>query len=123
VKVTANASTPFYNFAWTYGLPALNKTVGDGSNIQGNAFVVCTTCHNQHVQNVVTGAPSGAPAGSPAASLSTGAMAKIFYMSSAYNPGSPYDPTHEPSTMRFCQQCHFSMSSERYGASNIGTAY
>jgi hypothetical protein len=25
--------------------------------------------------------------------------------------------------MRFCQQCHFSMSSEYYGATNIGTAF
>jgi hypothetical protein len=123
VKVSANTGTNYYNFAWTYGLPALNKLVGDGSGIAGNSFVTCTTCHNQHVQNVVTGAPSGAPTGSPAAGLSTGAMAKIFYMSSSYNPGSPYDPTHEPSTMRFCQQCHFSMSSESYGATNIGTAY
>jgi hypothetical protein len=123
VKVTANTGTGYYNFAWTYGLPALNKFVGDGSGIAGNAYVVCTTCHNQHVQNVVTGAPSGAPTGSPAANLSTGAVAKIFYVSAAYNPAAPYDPTHEPSTMRFCQECHYSMSSERYGATNIGTAY
>jgi len=25
--------------------------------------------------------------------------------------------------MRFCQQCHFDLSSEYYGATNIGTAY
>ena len=51
------------------------------------------------------------------------AAAKIFYVNSAYNPAAPYDPTHEPSTMRFCQTCHISMSSESYGATNIGTAY
>jgi len=25
--------------------------------------------------------------------------------------------------MRFCQQCHFDLSSEYYGATNVGTAY
>jgi len=121
VAVAANAGTYYYDFAYTYGLPALNSLAGDGSAIAGNAYVTCTTCHNQHVQNVFKGAPKGAPTGSPAAGLVT--TAKIFYMNGPYNPGAPYDPTHEPSTMRFCQQCHFSMSSESYGATNIGTSF
>ena len=54
---------------------------------------------------------------------STASFAKIFYVNGPYNPGAPYDPTHVPSTMRFCQECHFSMSSEYYGATTIGTAF
>jgi hypothetical protein len=126
IKVAAISGTPYYNFAWTYGLTALGSTVGDGSGIPGNAYVTCTTCHNQHVQNVFQagaahGGVTGCPTGSPCTSVT--AAVKIFYVNSAYNPAAPYDPTHEPSTMRFCQTCHISMSSESYGATNIGTAY
>jgi len=126
MSVSALSGTPFYNFAWTYGLTTLNAAVADGSGIPGNSYLTCTTCHNQHNQNVFQanaahGGISGCPTGAPCKSIAT--VAKIFYIGNAYNPAAPYDPTHEPSTMRFCQQCHFSMSSEAYGATNIGTAF
>ena len=57
------------------------------------------------------------------AGLTTGAFQTIFFVNGPYNPGAPYDPTHVPSTMRFCQQCHFNMSSEYYGAVTVGTAF
>jgi len=50
-------------------------------------------------------------------------FATIFFVNAPYNPGAPYDPKHLPSTMRFCQQCHFEMSPEAYGATGIGTAF
>jgi hypothetical protein len=110
--------------------PALASLVGNGASSDGStAYIVCTTCHNQHVMNVYSSKPTSwssalpiagvtGTATTPAASLRT-----IFFVNGPYNPGAPYDPTHVPSTMRFCQQCHFSMSSEAYGATNIGTAF
>jgi len=124
--IAAIGGTPFANFTYTYGLAALNATVSDGSGINGNFYVVCTTCHDQHVQNVYnpsTGYPSGWAGCTTGPCTTLVSAAKIFYTKGPYNPAAPYDPTHEPSTMRFCQQCHFDMSSESYGATNIGTAF
>ncbi len=112
------ANTPYGNFVASYTPSALNAMVAKDASFADN-FVVCTTCHNQHNMAVVTGTGYGAiplPAG-------VSQVRTIFFVNGGYNPGAPYDPTHEPSTMRFCQQCHFSFSSEYYGATNVGTAY
>ncbi|MFY9647317.1 MAG: hypothetical protein WAK29_19205 [Terriglobales bacterium] len=113
------ANTPYGNFAASYYPGALaGMVVVSGSTNFAQNFVVCTTCHNQHNMAVYGG-------GQRNESVPTGVtqVRTIFFVNGGYNPGAPYDPTHEPSTMRFCQQCHFSMSSEYFGASNVGTAY
>ncbi len=114
------SGSKYANFVYTYGAPAIASMASNNDGIQGNIYIVCTTCHNQHVQNVFKGTPK---AGGTGSLPSTAFTAKIFYVNGPYNPAAPYDPTHEPSTMRFCQECHFSWSSEAYGATNIGTAY
>jgi len=118
--ITPVNPSPYYDFAYTYGLPAINSMAADGSGIAGNLYITCTTCHNQHHENVYSGAPKGYTG---SVLKSSNIERKIFYVNGPYNPGAPYDPTHEPSTMRFCQECHFSFSSEAYGATNIGTSY
>ncbi len=113
------ADTPYGNFVASYYPGALTALVAvSGSTNFAQNFVVCTTCHNQHNMAVYGGGQrnESVPAG-------VTQVRTIFFVNGGYNPGAPYDPTHEPSTMRFCQQCHFSFSSEYFGATNVGTAY
>jgi hypothetical protein len=113
---TPTANTPWGNFVASYYPAALASLVAvSGSTNFGQNFVTCTTCHNQHNMAVYSN-PAAGPSG-------VTQVRTIFFVKGGYNPGAPYDPTHEPSTMRFCQQCHFSFSSEYYGATNVGTAY
>ena len=115
--ITAN--TPYGNFVASYYPGALAALVPlSGSVNFAQNFVVCTTCHNQHNMAVYGGGQRNefVPAG-------VTQVRTIFFVNGGYNPGAPFDPTHEPSTMRFCQQCHFSFSSEYFGATNVGTAY
>ena len=118
VSVAAlTANSPYANFVATYYPGAmLAMTPNDGT--AGDNFVTCTTCHNQHNMAVYGGGQRGESVPAGVTQVRT-----IFFVNGGYNPGAPYDPTHEPSTMRFCQQCHFSFSSEYYGATNVGTAY
>ncbi|HKN72663.1 MAG TPA: hypothetical protein VJX30_16640 [Terriglobales bacterium] len=113
------ANTPYGNFVASYYPGALGSlVVVSGSTNFAQNFVTCTTCHNQHNMAVYGGGQrnESTPAG-------VTQVRTIFFVNGGYNPGAPYDPTHEPSTMRFCQQCHFSFSSEYFGATNVGTAY
>ncbi len=118
--ITATAGSPYANFISSYGVPAVANLADPGDGISGNLYVVCTTCHNQHVQNVYSASGHGAQ---PIFGGQVTSAASIFYVQGPYNPGAPYDPTHVPSTNRFCLQCHFSHSSEYFGATNIGTAF
>jgi len=113
------ANTPYGNFVASYYPGALASLVAvSGSTNFAQNFVTCTTCHNQHNMAVYGGGQrnESVPAG-------VTQVRTIFFVNGGYNPGAPFDPTHEPSTMRFCQQCHFSFSSEYFGATNVGTAY
>jgi len=108
------AGSTYAQFVSNYGYPAISSMAITAGDTNGNdLYVVCTTCHNQHVQNVYAGTSAGI----------TGKFATIFYVKGPYNPGAPYDPTHVPSTNRFCLQCHFSHSSEYFGATTVGTAF
>jgi len=111
----------YAQFVSNYGYPAIaSMAITSGDTTPGDMYVVCTTCHNQHVQNVYSATGHGAV---PIAGGAVKAAATIFYVNGPYNPGAPYDPTHVPSTNRFCLQCHFSHSSEYFGATTVGTAF
>ena len=72
--------------------------------------VMCTTCHNQHLMNVVkvtTGKNSGMP---------TGYYATMFFVRAPYNPASGTAGSNQ--TAQFCRQCHGGESNEM----NNGTA-
>jgi len=117
---SATANTTYANFVASYGMPAVANLGNPGTGVAGSLYVVCTTCHNQHVQNVYSSAGHGTV---PIFGGTVTSAASIFYVQGPYNPGAPYDPTHVPSTNRFCLQCHFSHSSEYFGATNVGTAF
>ena len=72
--------------------------------------VTCTTCHNQHLMNVVkvtTGSKSGLP---------TGYYATMFFIRAPYNPASGTAGSNQ--TAQFCRQCHGGEANEL----NNGTA-
>jgi len=133
VSIVVAPNSPYANMVATYGYPAVASTVGfgGGGGLNGSqAMVTCTTCHNQHVMNVYQSNPtSWSSALKIGGQVSTGpntpgsSFQTIFFVNGPYNPGAPYDPKHLPSTMRFCQQCHFNMGPESYGAVGIGTAF
>jgi hypothetical protein len=75
--------------------------------------VVCTTCHNQHLMNVVkvtTGAKSGLP---------TGIYATMFFIRAPYNPASGTAASNQ--TAQFCRQCHGGEANEMNGGTAVTT--
>lgn len=71
--------------------------------------VLCTTCHNQHLMNVVkvTSSKSG---------LTPGYYQTMFFIRAPYNPGSTTAGSNQ--TAQFCRQCHGGEANEM----NNGTA-
>jgi len=120
LTMVVTPNTTYANFVAAYGTPAVSSLASNNDGIAGNQYVVCTTCHNQHVQNVYSAQGHGAVAIGGGAVTSA---ASIFYVNGPYNPGAPYDPTHVPSTNAFCLECHFSHSSQYFGSTTVGTAF
>jgi len=83
-------------------------------NYANGAVVVCTTCHDQHVMNVVTvtrNSTSGLPAGN---------YATMFFLRAPYNPNDTNPESNQ--TAQFCRQCHADKSNEMNG-STAGTIF
>jgi len=75
--------------------------------------VVCTTCHNQHLMNVVAvtnGATSGLPSGN---------YATMFFVRGPYNPASGTTASNQ--TAQFCRECHGGESNEMNGGTAVTT--
>jgi hypothetical protein len=117
----------YANFVADYGWPALapgrwSNPYGVAANAKGvlGAFVVCTTCHDQHVMNVY-----GASTASPIAGNTTGTYRTFFFIRGPYNVtanGAIANGGQASSTTQFCRQCHFGESNEAYGG-NIPTLF
>jgi cytochrome c553 len=94
VQMTGPASSKFVTNYGFFVVPGVynNKPV-----------VVCTTCHNQHVMNVVkvTAANSG---------LTPGYYQTMFFVRAPYNPGSTTVGSNQ--NAQFCRQCHGGESNE-----------
>jgi hypothetical protein len=75
--------------------------------------VMCTSCHNQHLMNVVpvTASNSGQPAGN---------YATMFFVRAPYNPNSGTAGSNQ--TAQFCRSCHGGESNEMNGG-NIPTTF
>jgi len=72
--------------------------------------VMCTTCHNQHLMNVVK------VTNGPKSGLPTGYYATMFFIKAPYNPASGTAGSNQ--TAQFCRQCHGGEANEM----NNGTA-
>jgi hypothetical protein len=78
------------------------------------ATVQCTSCHNQHIMNVVavTSKNSG---------QTPGYYATMFFAIGPYNPASGTAGSNQ--TAQFCRQCHGGEANESNGQPQIGTIY
>ncbi len=95
-----NSSRFVTNYGFFVSLSAWNNT----------AVVTCTSCHNQHLMNVVK-VTQGATSG-----LTTGFYQTMFFIRAPYNPADANPLTNQ--TAQFCRQCHGGEANE----SNNGTA-
>ena len=78
------------------------------------AVIVCTTCHDPHVMNVVKiteASNSGLPPGN---------YATMFFLRAPYNPNDTNPMSNQ--TAQFCRQCHGDKSNEMNG-STAGTVF
>ena len=116
--VTWTTAGNYASFVSKYGMPAVGSAKVDAVNRV--PYVVCTTCHNQHIMNVYkSGTGTKVIAGNPSGST----FATYFFINGPYNPGASWTPTTAPSTTQFCRQCHFSHANEYYGVTAVGTAF
>jgi cytochrome c553 len=98
-----NSSKFVTNYGFFVSLSAYNNT----------AVVTCTSCHNQHLMNVVsvtTGPKSGLP---------TGSYATMFFLRGPYNPASGTAGSNQ--TAQFCRQCHGGEANESNGGTAVTT--
>jgi len=141
--LSVTAASPYATFVQNYGWPALapgmwSNPYGVAPNSKGvlGAFVVCTTCHNQHVMNVYTSTAGNSvntanyppnTYGSPIAGDGGGKHYRTFFFVNG-----PYNVTANTafsgggmasSTTQFCRQCHFDTSNEVNNATGITTLF
>jgi len=109
-KITYPSGTNMYQFVQNYGFfvsPAAYS---------GNPTVMCTTCHNQHLMNVVSVDPTKGNTG-----LSAGNYATMFFVRAPYNPATTTTGSNQ--TAQFCRQCHGGEANEMHGGSTIPTTF
>jgi len=100
-----NSSAFVKNYGFFVSLSAYNNT----------AVVTCTSCHNQHLMNIVkvtNGKTSGLP---------SGMYATMFFIRAPYNPGSGTAGSNQ--TAQFCRQCHGGEANESNGSYTIPTTF
>ncbi len=122
-KMIVTPGTAYAQFVNNYGFPALApgpQSQPFGITSGGLPYVVCTTCHNQHVMTVYT-----STAASPIANDTGGKYyATFFFVNGPYNPNiNNVSSTNAPSTTQFCRQCHFGYANESNNTNNITTVF
>jgi hypothetical protein len=120
---TVTAGTPYAQFVANYGWPALAPGKWSnpyGVNGSGKPYVLCTTCHNQHVMTVYASSPN-----SPIVGNTSGFYATYFFINGPYNPNLQGKLTagQAASTTQFCRQCHFGEANEANNSNNIPTVF
>ncbi len=120
-SVTPAAGGAYSKFITSYGAPSLMKgTYAYPTPVNANTmpYVVCTTCHNQHIMNVYA-----ATANSPIAGSVTGTYGTFFFINGPYDvANTATQTTQATSTTQFCRQCHFGESNEANGGT-LTTAF
>ncbi len=101
----ANSSQFVKNYGFFVSLQAWNN----------KATVMCTSCHNQHLMNVVS-VTNGKNSGLP-----TGNYATMFFIRAPYNPASGTAGSNQ--TAQFCRQCHGGEANESNGSWIIPTTF
>jgi hypothetical protein len=106
ISMTGPNSSQFVkNYGFFVSLSAYNNT----------AVVTCTSCHNQHLMNVVS------VTNGPKSGLPTGYYATMFFVRGPYNPASGTAGSNQ--TAQFCRQCHGGEANESNGGGAIPTTF
>jgi len=111
-------------FVTNYGWPALAPGTWSnpyGVNGAGNAYVLCTTCHNQHVMNVYTSSAKSQIQKDGGGKY----YATYFFINGPYNPNiqRANNNLNAPSTTQFCRQCHFGEANEANNQFGVTTVF
>jgi hypothetical protein len=117
------AGSPYAQFVANYGWPALAPGKWSqpfGVTAAGKPYVLCTTCHNQHVMTVYSSS-----AASPIAADGGGKYyTTFFFVNGPYNPNiNTVANANAPSSTQFCRQCHFGEANEANNTNNITTIF
>ena len=107
IAMTGPYSSQFVNnYGFFVSLSAYNNT----------AVVTCTSCHNQHLMNIVS-VTNGKNSGLPSGYYQT-----MFFVRGPYNPASGTARSNQ--TAQFCRECHGGESNEMNGQGTvIGTTF
>jgi len=120
---TVTPGSQYAQFVSNYGWPALAPGKWSnpwGINGAGQPFVLCTTCHNQHVMTVYTSTASSPIQGDGGGKF----YATFFFINGPYNPNiATLNTSQAPSTTQFCRQCHFGEANEANNTNNITTQF
>ena len=120
---TVTPGTQYAQFVANYGWPALAPGKWSnpwGQTSSGTPYVLCTTCHNQHVMTVYTSSSSSPIAGDGGGKY----YATYFFVNGPYNPNiNNVANANAPSTTQFCRQCHFGEANEANNTNNITTVF
>jgi hypothetical protein len=100
-----NSSAFVKNYGFFVSLSAYNNT----------AVVMCTSCHNQHLMNVVKIGPT------TQSGLPQGYYATMFFVRGPYNPASGTAGANQ--TAQFCRECHGGEANESNGSYTIPTTF
>lgn len=117
-KIQMNGPNSF-KFVQNYGFFVRTAAVA------GKPAVMCTTCHNQHLMNVVkvtTGVslnPDNTVKGNTG--LPSGTYATMFFIRAPYNPASGTAGSNQ--TAQFCRQCHGAEANEMNNGGAIPTVF
>lgn len=95
-------------FKANYGIFVSTKAYANKPTVQ------CTTCHNQHLMNVVN--VSSSKSGLPAGIYKT-----MFFVRAPYNPASGTGGSNQ--TAQFCRTCHGGEANEMNGGDTIVTVF
>jgi nitrate/TMAO reductase-like tetraheme cytochrome c subunit len=80
--------------------------------------VYCTTCHNQHIMNIVAvNNAATLPSGGPMTGLPSGYYATMFFVRAPYNPNTTTTGSNQ--TAQFCRQCHGGEANEKNASTAV----
>ncbi len=115
--------SPYAQFVANYGYPALAPGTWSnpyGVTAGGKPYVLCTTCHNQHVMTVYTSSKNSPIAGDGGGKY----YYTLFFVNGPYNPNiNNVANTNAPSSTQFCRQCHFGEANESNNTNTIKTVF
>jgi len=114
-------------FVNNYGFPSIQAgkwgTQYGLGGANGAPYVLCTTCHDQHVMTIYASYVSKGQGGINGDGGGK-YYAKLFFINGPYNPNVVItDGKTAPSTTQFCRQCHFGESNEANNTFTITTTY